>query len=500
VAIRTRALAPWLGVALCGVGVVSARLPYLRVPLANDEGGFLLVGSQWHAGGSSLYGDYWVDRPPLLIGFFALADALGGATPLRVLGCVAALAVVLLAHLLGRVSGSASLWPVIAASAFVSMPLLGIREVDGELVAIPFVMAGLALALRAGSGNAPGGGTRLRLALWCGAGVLGAMAVMVKQDFVDVFVFGIVLLLARTVLDRSRLRRQLGDLAALGVGGFGTVGLVLALAATRGTTPAGLWDALVVFRAQAAHLITTSASDATPDRFGKVLMVLVLSGGILVIAVLLVHALRRPLDPLVIATCALLGWELFAVLAGGSYWLHYLIGLIPGLVLTVSLADAGPGRLRTATRAVTSYALVATLVTSVVLMVRVSPPSLPDRVSAWVAGQVRPGDTGVVLYGDPNMLWNAGLTSPYPQLWSLLVRVRDPDLVELTRILRGADAPTWVMAWDHMDAWGIDSTEARRVVTARYHLYADVCGVELFRLGSPGRPPEHPPVSCPGAR
>jgi len=501
VAVRTRGLAPWLGIALCGVAVVSARLPYLRVPLATDEGGFLLVGSQWHSGGSSLYGDYWVDRPPLLIGFFVLADALGGATPLRVLGCVAAVAVVLLAHLLGRaVSGSASLWPVLAAAAFVSMPLFGIRAVDGELVAIPFVMAGLVLALRAGSGTALGGGTGPRLALWCGAGVLGAAAVMVKQNFVDVFVFGLVLLLARAVLDRSRLRRQLGDLLALGVGGIGAVGLVLALAATRGTTPAGLWGALVVFRARAAHLIGTSASEATPERLGNVLMVLVLSGGVLVIAVLLVHALRRPLDPLVVATCALLGWELFAVLAGGSYWLHYLIGLIPGLVLTVSLADAAPGRLRTAARAVTSYALVATTVTSVVLLVREPPPPLPDRVSVWVAGQVRPGDTGVVLYGQPNMLWNAGLTSPYPELWSLQVRVRDPELVELTRILRGPDAPTWVMAWDNMNAWGIDSTEAHRVVNARYHLYADVCGVELFRLGDPARPPEHPPVSCPGAR
>ncbi len=41
----------------------------------------MLVASQWTPG-SSLYGDYWVDRPPLLIDFFDVADHPGGATAL----------------------------------------------------------------------------------------------------------------------------------------------------------------------------------------------------------------------------------------------------------------------------------------------------------------------------------------------------------------------------------------------------------------------------------
>ena len=41
-------------------------MPFLARPLSPDEGGFLLVASQWEPG-TSLYGHYWVDRPPLLM-------------------------------------------------------------------------------------------------------------------------------------------------------------------------------------------------------------------------------------------------------------------------------------------------------------------------------------------------------------------------------------------------------------------------------------------------
>jgi hypothetical protein len=92
-------------VTLAAAVVVLVRLPWLGAPLSSDEGGFLFVAGQWHHGGGSLYGSYWVDRPPLLIGLFALAHLLGGTVALRLLGCVAAVVVVLLAAKLGRLVG-----------------------------------------------------------------------------------------------------------------------------------------------------------------------------------------------------------------------------------------------------------------------------------------------------------------------------------------------------------------------------------------------------------
>jgi hypothetical protein len=452
-------------VALLTVVVVASRLPFLDAALSSDEGGFLLVGSQWH-GGSSLYGDYWVDRPPLLIELFGLA---GNAIGLRLLGCLAAALVVVLADRVGSVLRTTwSPWPALAGAAFVAMPLFGVRQVDGELLAVPFVLGGLLVGLRASArGSWPG---------WVAAGLLGACAVLVKQNFVDVFVFGMVLLVGR--------RSRWGQLGALVAGGLGGLVAGCALAAIRGTSPADLWDALVVFRLRADGLIGTSADTATSERFGHVLLALLASGAVFVVLAFAWLAVRRLRDPLVLATIALLGWELFGVVAGGSYWLHYLIGLIPGLVLAVGVLEVEPGRFRAAARSLTSYAVIAAVVSTIAWQLDAPADSTSDRVSRWLAGQVRDGDTGVVLYGNPDLLWNAGLTSPYEELWSLPVRVRDPDLVELTAILRGPDAPTWVIAWDDMEAWGIDPATAREVVRQRYRLYAEMDGADIYRLGS----------------
>jgi hypothetical protein len=81
-------------VPLIAAASVMMRLPGLGHALRPDEAGFLAVAQQWHAGGSSLYGSYWVDRPPLLISIFGVAAQLGGSVPPRLIGCVAVACVV----------------------------------------------------------------------------------------------------------------------------------------------------------------------------------------------------------------------------------------------------------------------------------------------------------------------------------------------------------------------------------------------------------------------
>ena len=96
---------PWERVAALAVLAGAVCLPFAGRPLSPDEGGLLILGGQW-SDGSSLYGDYFVDRPPLLIALFSLADALGG-TPwaLRLLGVVAVVTTVLVAGAVGRAPG-----------------------------------------------------------------------------------------------------------------------------------------------------------------------------------------------------------------------------------------------------------------------------------------------------------------------------------------------------------------------------------------------------------
>jgi hypothetical protein len=86
---------PTASLALFIVGVIAVMVPlrllFLGEAAGRDEAGFLLVGRGW-SDGSSLYGDYWVDRPPLLIWIMELA---GSVTTLRLIGLLACVLMVL---------------------------------------------------------------------------------------------------------------------------------------------------------------------------------------------------------------------------------------------------------------------------------------------------------------------------------------------------------------------------------------------------------------------
>ena len=103
---RVRGFADRHTVAIAVVLTVVARLPALTRPVRADEAGFLLVARAWSPQADSLFGPYWVDRPPPLIAVFGAVDALGGVTTLRLLGAlVAGLTVLLAAAVAGTVSG-----------------------------------------------------------------------------------------------------------------------------------------------------------------------------------------------------------------------------------------------------------------------------------------------------------------------------------------------------------------------------------------------------------
>ena len=81
----------------------------MNFPLGTDEGGVAFIAKAWGTGGhGSLYGAYWLDRPPLLVALYKLAVT-GGQVGIRVLGALAALALVAVTTLLARaVAGHAA--------------------------------------------------------------------------------------------------------------------------------------------------------------------------------------------------------------------------------------------------------------------------------------------------------------------------------------------------------------------------------------------------------
>ncbi len=441
------------------------RIALVGLPLAADEGGYLHAAAQWRPG-TSTYGDHFVDRPPLLMALFALADACGGTVALRVIGMLATLASILLAS---RIGGTPA---AVTAAVMLTMASFEPFAINGELLAVPFVLASAWALLRALDA------TR-RTGVWAAAsGCAAACAFLVKQNVVDGFVLVVVLLGVVAWRGTQPERRATGRLLAAGIAGaLLTVLAVLALAALAGTSPADLWDAVVVFRLDAAHSMA-NLPDAGADRRRVALAwTALLSAVPLVVAACLV---RRPADPrqraLRITALALLTWEIVAIVAGGGYWSHYLIGLTPGVVLLV--ASTRPVRLL---RAALAVALVAAVVQLVVVD---HAPGRADDDAAVVThlrAHARAGDTLVVAFGHPNVLRDSGLTSPYEHLWVLPTRVRDPLLSELTAVLTSPEAPDWlVVHGTSLAGLGLTHASAQRIVDRDYTLVATTGGWRIL--------------------
>lgn len=450
-------------------------LPFLWRPLSPDEGGFLIVASQWGPG-SSLYGDYWVDRPPVLIGLFALADGLGDPWALRMLGCVAVVLTVLLAAQVGRLATPAArTGPVLAAGTaaiFTATPLFGGSVVNSEVLALPAILAGVAAAIAAASART----RRVEVGLALLAGVAGCLAALTKQSQIDVFVVVLVLAI---------LSRRTWVLIGAAVGALVTLLLAVQVSQGHGTSAGGLFDAVVTFRGDAARVIAESATSTTTQRLGGVLGALAGSIAPFVVAALAVR-LRGPatygVRDLRWAALALLSWELVVVLLGGSYWLHYLMGLVPGLVLLA--AAAAQRGLEVGPTLVVPYVAAVLSTVGAIAYVAVVPIDRPeDPVIDYLQAESEPGDTAAVAFGGANILRETGLTAPYEHLWSLPVRVRDPELDDFTDVLAGDRAPTWlVVNGDSLGSWGIDATNADRVLRDRYRLAARAGTFAIFRL------------------
>lgn len=505
----------------------AAWLPFLHPPLGSDESGFLFLAQHWRHG-TSLYGNYWVDRPPLLLWLFTVAGHLGPVTPVpagvvapgvKVLGAAVTAASVVLAALLTRQTISTcpptgrGLWPgvpaVWLAVLLLASPLFGMPELDGELLALPFVLAGLVClgavfrpntphttSARSGAAGAP----RRTVVLAAGAGACGMCAALVKQNVIDVFVFATVAWVLALVHPRRQSRGLWRQVAAFASGAYAVLGAALAAAAAQGTSPAGLWEAIVVFRLQATAVIGSSASGATSERMSHVLMAALQSGAVAVLALtvsLALHtAYRRRRRPTTVRTpdrashrapdrapdraldltwpvLALVMWEICGVLFGGSYWLHYLTGLVPGLVLLVSITP--PGRwARLMMAAALAYATVANLMVWTQHATAPAAASSDAPVIAYLRDHAATSDGLVVAFGHPNIVAGTGLSSPYPELWSLPVRVRDPQLTDLQEVMAGPEAPRWmVVGGDSLATWGLDADSAQRYLVHHYVERAD---------------------------
>lgn len=491
---RRRALAlPVRTVEVAAVVAVLGRLPSVGRAPGPDEAGLLLVGAQWDGRGSSLYGSYWVDRPPLLITIFRGASLLGGMPVVRAIGCLAVLAVVLgCARVAAMVRDEdAARWAALAAAALCLTPDLGAHEVNGELLAAPFVLAGMVAVVSAVQSTHQA--TAVRWAATGGAAA--ACALLVKQNLADVVVFGVVAYaLAWSRHDIGR--RRAVDLLGASVAGVAAMVLVVAMwTVAHGTSLHGVFEAMYPFRLRADQAISAGGGGHATARLHGLGRAALVSGLAAMVVVAAVHpAVRRARSPFGWALLATAAFAVASALLGGSYWHHYLVELVAPASVGVGLLAGRGARLA---RVVVAYAVLSALTLWCVGLTHPQGDS-GQAVGRAVAAVAAPHDTLVTMWGRPDILATSGLRSPYEQLWSLPVKILDPRLSRLDGVLTGASAPTWLVTGPTVRSWGLQTTRTRAIIDRDYRHVRTICGRRIYlHDGIVRRPPPRPP-DCTG--
>ena len=465
-----------------------ARFPSLLWPLRPDEAGFLMVARAWQPGPDSLYGRYWVDRPPPIIWLVQATDRIGGPYAHRLVGALACSLLVLAAAAAARevavragVLDPAAVrrlagWVAVATAALVSNAEIDPVAAKGELFGIPLVMASCWLALRAVRRVSAGDAFL--------AGLLAMLAVGMKQSIVGGLVFGAVLLAGSLVARQLSPRDALRCAGAAAAGAAVPVGVVVAWAVGAGVRLRTLWYDVVTFRSDASHVIATQQSQGATSRISVLLLIFVGTGMLLVVALFAIR-LRSLLrhDPVpVVAIAVMLGLDLLGVALSGSFWAPYLFVPLPGLALALAALVAHDHLDRVRHR-VTPVAVGLVVVSSIVALV--------GWTGAWVGGRVPvevrtgeaiaaaawPGSRVLVYGGRADIQWGTGTQSPYPYLWSLPMRTLDPGLDDLEEVLTGSNPPTWFVEATYINTWSELGTVAiQSSLIRKYEFVQTACG------------------------
>lgn len=440
--------------------VVLARLLGTRLPLRADEAGFLLVARSWDPQPDSVYGHFFVDRPPLLIGVIRGMDLVGPPELLRIVGALWFGVLVLVAARVGLEIGGrrAAAWTAVVVAALLVNPVIDVVAIKGEQLGMPFVLLSVLCTLVA----------LRRESFWLAllAGVCAGIAPGFKQNLVSGLVFAAVVLLG------ARLAGRISTGTTLRLGGIGLAGaavpaaLTIAWAELAGVRLETLWYATFGFRADASLVLADQGGGPRTERALLLLAIAVAAGIALVIGLFLSH-LREEWTAdrvLTAGTLAVVMVDIGALAAGGSYWRDYLHALVPGAALCVAqLARRHPAHRPTRLLVVGA---VASCVVSLVVWCAITAaglvPYTEARTGEAIAEVAQDGDTLTVFGGRADIQYLSGLPSPYSQLWSLPMRTLDPDLTELRTLVTGDHPPTWIVEWVDFEAWNGEAGERLR--------------------------------------
>ena len=365
-------------------------------------------------------------------------------------------------------------------------PLLGGLAVDGELLAAPFVVAGIAGVLWSLREQRE---DRAALAAFT-AGAATVAALLVKQNMADVAIFATVTVLVawrRRALSTARLRR-VGTAYVLGV--IVTLGAAAAWTLLHGTSLVGVFDAMYPFRIDAGRVLADSGHQHATARLWLLLLSWVVSGGAVVVSLvawaLVSHRLHEAAVWGLVTTFA---FDVVSIGLGGNYWHHYLVQLVVPTAVVSGLLVASH---QPAIKQVLAWVLLVAVASWGGVLVR-PVPGVAASVGHAVGRASHQGDTIVTAWGHADVTGASGLRSPYPYLWSLPARTLDPRLTVLDDVLTGPRATTWFVAWSDIASLGSVARRTEQLLRARYHPVADLDGRTVYLRNGVHRSTPHLP-------
>jgi 4-amino-4-deoxy-L-arabinose transferase-like glycosyltransferase len=469
---------PAATIAVSTVIAVVLRVPFMRVGLSPDEGGYAYVAEQWTRG-ARLYGpSAWVDRPQGLILMYRLLLSLAhGPWAIR-LGAVAFGAVITV--LVGAI-GWMLKGPWTGAAAAVIYAVVGVGPhiqgftFNGELAAALPATGAIAAALAWRRSRAGG---------WLiVAGVSAGTALLMKQSGFD----GLLVAAAVVASVPIRRRRQMGTFAA-------AVLVPLGLSAAHGVLVgwSDYWFAVVGYKLSARSgpdsdlasrlgPLATSWLHARPD---LELLVLVALGGIGF------TLLRRPRLWLPV------GWLLAAFAgfnAASLYWPHYYVQLVPPLALLAGIAATSvQGRGLSVLVVAMSTWQVLPFAVRVDGMSAASKRALvpydaqfetDQRIAAAVRRDSGPHDAIYALDSEADLYFLADRRAAFPYLWAHPLDEIPGAMGRLRALLDGTRHPRLVVVYREPSV--VDpSGSLARVLRADYTLLERVPATHVTILRS----------------
>lgn len=474
-------------VLLAGLFATIGHLVLLNAVSGSDEGGFALVARFENLPGPNLYGNLFVDRPPLLFAVFDLANTLGRYGD-RIVGTVVALIVVFTcartAFLLAE--HVAARWTAWIVAGLTSSPLLLAYQLNGEIIAACLVSISIWAFLEARTLTERRSAWTVPIGMLAGAA--GLSALLVKQNFGDaiafVMAFGFV-----EIVRTKNLNTQV--LAAYIMGALAPATWAILWARDHHGVGA-LFYAMYGVRFDASGSLTSAHFWRDfPNLLGRIGASIF--SGLVPITVAVLVASRRRLGRVTSAAAGYLAAiviELIGIIGGGTFAPHYYIALIPtlsvaaGVLIARGATDRQHLRRLLAVKVTAILAVASTLVTGPGWAVAVPQVASPAAVTAsWLQAAARPTDTVVVPFTNADVITQSGLRPAYPYNWALLTRTRDPLLVLFRQTLTGRNPPTWIVVWDTQGDVGLEAAPAWAwILLKRYQYLGMLCGHQVWLL------------------